>query len=134
MAVAGCGSEPTRQSFACTENREAIARALQHAPGTVAFEDGTRLSECVSQADDDGELQQFGVLVTGVADRLAQRTGDARAATQLGYLVGAARRGGSASNGVQAELVHRLESVARVLEDAGQRAFARGLAAGERTG
>ena len=134
-AVAGCGAEPTRMSFACTEDRAALERALERAPEPVVLADGTRLSACVGQADDDAELQSFGVLVTAVADRLAERAAsDPRAAARLGYLVGAARRGGSSSNGVQAELVHRLEAVARRVPESAGEPFARGLAAGERTG
>jgi len=60
------------------------------------------------------------------------------ASRQLGYLVGATRRGGKATNGVLAELVRRIESTAgRGLDDVGPdglRAFTEGERAGAAQG
>jgi hypothetical protein len=129
LAAAGCGSHARAMSPACTTDRATIARALQRAPGAVRLRDGTRLSECLSTANTDAELQSFGVVITALADDLAAR-GDA---VRLGYLIGAARRGAARTNGVGLELSHRLEVAARRLRD-GRAALERGLRAGERTG
>lgn len=139
LASAGCGSAaPPPISFSCTDSRAVLARALERAPGAVRLRDGSRLSQCVTDAQGEGELQDFGVLATQLADDLAGRAArDPHAAVELGYLVGAARRGAATTAGLQAELVHRLEASARQL-DAGaaavQGAYQRGLVAGERTG
>jgi hypothetical protein len=55
------------------------------------------------------------------------------AAVQLGFLVGAVRRGANKTNGVQLELVRRLEQVAGVDGPAGPRraGYRRGVVAGE---
>ena len=135
VALAGCGSsQPPALSLSCTGGPGPIRTALKAAPGPVSLPDGTKLSACVADADDDGELQEAGALLTRVADDLAA---DGRA-LQLGYLVGAARRGGAHTNGVGLELVHRIEASARRLgeDDGGPTgaALERGLEAGERTG
>src|ERR671933_2375271 len=141
--VAGCGGgDPPGQDPACIASAPAIERALGRAPAPVTLDSGTRLSDCVSHAQSDAELQNTGLVLTRVADDLSARAqrGDAQAALGLGYLVGAARRGAAHTNGVHAELQHRMESAARPLseEAAGSptitRALARGLRAGEATG
>jgi hypothetical protein len=107
-----------------------VLEALAQAPGAVALTDGTLLSECVARASDDAELQMIGYALTPVADRLAART-DERAATQLGFLVGAVRRGAADGNGVQAELVRRLESRVRYEDQALLQAAEHAADAGE---
>ena len=142
-ATAACGGgDPPRQDPACIAPAQTIERALTHAPAPVTLESGTRLSDCIARARSDADLQNTGLVLTRVADDLAARAqrGDARAALLLGYLVGAARRGAAHTNGIHAELQHRMESAARPLseEAAGRptiaRALARGLRAGEATG
>ncbi|HYY06197.1 MAG TPA: hypothetical protein VE997_06450, partial [Candidatus Limnocylindria bacterium] len=117
----------------------AIERALSRAPAPVTLSSGTRLSECVSHARSDAELQNAGSVLTRAADDLAGRAerGDAQAAVGLGYLVGAARRGARRTAGIHAELQRRVESSARALVDRGAdlaRALRRGMRAGEATG
>jgi hypothetical protein len=142
-ATAACGgADPPRQDPACIAPASTIERALSHAPAPVTLESGTRLSDCIARARSDADLQNTGLVLTRVADDLAARAqrGDAQAALGLGYLVGAARRGAAHTNGIHAELQHRMESAARPLseEAAGSptitRALARGLRAGEATG
>jgi hypothetical protein len=133
-ALAGCGDQ-AQLSVLCTEGQAPIARALRRAPGPVALADGTRLSQCVADARDIGELQSFGFIVTRLADRLADRAPtDGTSALRLGYLIGAARRGAQHGQGVPDELVHRLEATARRLPARAQRALLRGAGAGERVG
>ena len=82
-----------------------------------------------------GDLQSFGALVVHVADQLADRTPrDPRAALRLGYLIGAAERGASHSEGIHAELVHRLQATARRVPPGASATLERGRRAGERRG
>ena len=116
---------------------ETVERALEAAPGEVRLEGGVRISACIRTARSDGELQNVGGVLTGAAEALELRAAsDATAALQLGYLVGAARRGASRENGIQAELVRRLERSAAL--DAptpeARTALRRGMAAGEARG
>jgi len=139
LALAGgCGGEDAPSlDPACTESAEAISRALERAPAPVLLSTGTRVSECFTRARTDGELQNAGIVITRAAEELAARAeaGDERAATALGYLVGAARRGAARTAGVAAELLRRIERAAAFVEDpAVLRALRRGIAAGERTG
>ena len=130
VAAAGCGTKDSTLSPACTTDTASITRALQDAPAPVRLPDGTPLSECLSKADTDAELQSFGALITEVADDLADR-GDA---VRLGYLIGAARRGAAKTNGVGLELEHRLEISARRLAGGDDAQLERGVRAGARTG
>jgi len=140
LALAGCGSDPDGDGLAAgCANREQIAAALQAAPGAVSLESGTTISGCVNSARSDADLMTLGFAITAVADRLAEegREGDRQAALELGFLVGAADRGASTSQGIQSELAYRLESSARRIEDAGPQAraaFEEGRSAGRRQG
>ena len=139
MVAAGCGnSTPAPVSPLCLQGSRGILRALRRAPAPVTLRDGTRLSDCVAHAQNDADLQNFGVLITRLADDLAERARrDSRLAVQLGYLIGAARRGSAHTNGVSLELQHRLESTVRragLSSAALAAALQRGLTAGERTG
>src|SRR4051794_9017166 len=142
-AAAGCGGgggDPPSVDAACTASPRAIERALARAPAPVTLGSGTRLSECVAGARTDADLQNAGLVLTRAAAPLADRAqrGDAGAALDLGYLVGAAQRGASRTNGIHAELARRVESAARILADGGSAnlasALQRGLRAGEATG
>jgi hypothetical protein len=124
---------------ACTASPRAIERALARAPRPVTLEGGALLSDCVSRSRNDAQLQETGRVLTQAADALALRAqdGDLTAATGLGYLVGAARRGAARTEGVHAELQRRLENAAVFLADGGARVAAaldRGLRAGRSTG
>ena len=137
VVAGGCTeSDGPPPSTACTAEPAAVAAALAKAPGEVRLADGTPLSECVARAGSDAELQNLGLVLTGVAEDLeAQALEEPRAALQLGYLIGAARRGAPSESSLQAELVHRLErSAALDLPAAAERALAEGMRAGERSG
>lgn len=132
LAVGACGSsEPAAVSPACEGTPASILTALRGAPEAVALDDGTLLSECVARARDDGALQQVGLALTPAAQTLArQRT--AAAARRLGFLVGAAHRGGRESNGIQAQLLHKLDGIAGQIDDPElEDDLRRGVAAGE---
>jgi hypothetical protein len=138
--AAGCGARDVPAPHAaCTASPGAIMQALARAPRPVTLDDGARLSDCVSRSTNDAELQETGRVLTRVADDLALRAqaGDLVAATALGYLVGAARRGAARTAGIHAELQRRVERAAAFLEEGGPRAAAalrRGLRAGRATG
>jgi hypothetical protein len=138
-SLAACGASKHPLDEACVTSPGAIERALARAPSPVTLPSGTRLSQCVSDARSDADLQTAGAVLTRAADDLSARarTGDADAALRLGYLVGAARRGAKRTAGIHAELQRHIERAAAVLEDAGARiagALARGQRAGEATG
>ena len=134
-AVSSCGAEHRPLSAACTQRPETIERALATAPGPVALADGTRLSDCVTRARSDADLQSVGTVITRAADDLAARAAhDPHAAIALGYLIGAAHRGAAKTNGIHAELVHRVEQAARTVADTRAAALERGVRAGEARG
>lgn len=140
LAAVGCGgSAPTPLASGCTASPESIVAVLAKAPGPVVLEDGSPLSQCVLDGQDDGELQTVGIAFSRAAELLrdAAET-DPRAALQLGYLVGVTQKGAARTNGVMAELVRRIEVVAgRTSDDASpaaQRALQEGLAAGAAVG
>jgi hypothetical protein len=138
VAAAGCGDEPSGPSPFCLSSQEAIAGALEDAPARAELEDGTPLSACVADATDAGDAQTFGTLATAVAEDLEERAEarDTEAALRLGFLVGAARRGGAQTSGLNAELVRRLERSAAIDETAPavDDAIGRGVRAGEERG
>ena len=137
VGAGGCGtSETPPPSPACTSEPAAVADALAKAPGEVRLTDGTALSDCVRRAESDAELQNLGLVLTRIAEDLEASAPSApRAALQLGYLIGAARRGAPSESSIQAELVHRLErSAAVTLSAEAERALAEGMEAGERSG
>ena len=137
VVAAGCSEQgAAAPSPECTAGADAVARALAAAPGDVALGDGTRLSECVRNAESDADQQNLGIVLTSVAEDLeAKAPDDPRAALQLGYLVGAARRGAPGDSSLQFELVRRLEaSIPGDLPPAARRSLDEGLKAGEQRG
>ncbi len=135
LLALGCGEDRRPLPTLCTVGERPITRALQRAPGPVVLADGTRLSQCMANARDAGDLQNFGVVVTRIADGLADRArNDPGAALRLGYLIGAAERGAAHSEGIHAELVRRLQVTARRLPPEAQPPLERGRRAGERDG
>jgi hypothetical protein len=130
--LAGCGANTQRAlpSACTTKGPEPIAKALAAAPATVRV-DGVSLSSCFSRESNNADIQVMGGNLLAVAQRLhdtAASDPGGDAAVQLGYLLGAARRG-ARSTGVHEELVRRLES-----EGIRSAAFSRGRRAGLATG
>jgi hypothetical protein len=128
LAVAGCGGDRSETlPAACTGGPAAVIKALAKAPQPVTL-DGTPISRCFNR-DARGEDEQ--ILGTGLLSA-AQQLADREQALQLGYLIGAARRG-SKRNGLGRELVRRLEAEAHP-SAAQRKEYERGLQAGLRTG
>jgi hypothetical protein len=135
-ASAGCGREEDKPlAPACREGPSVVLEALRAAPREVRM-DGTPLSECLENAKDGGQLRDVGtgyvIAAQQLADR-AQRTPESRASEQLGYLVGALRRGSRPDQGLAYELVRRVEGEAS-RADHRSVAFRRGLRAGREGG
>ena len=138
LALGACSQEErARLPPACLEGAESVERALAAAPGAVTL-DGTRLSQCVRLAQSDSDLQNVGAILSRVAEGLERRADeDRRAALELGYLVGAARRGAGDNVGLGEELARRLERSTAVTEDAPaavSAALDEGLRAGTESG
>ncbi|MCW3038105.1 MAG: hypothetical protein JWM31_10, partial [Solirubrobacterales bacterium] len=114
VLLSGCGPGPTPISPGCTGEKAPIRTALKRAPGAVTLVDGSRLSTCVENGLDDAELQDVGIVFHQIAEELrqtARERHDAAAAVQLGYLIGATRRGAAHTGGVMSELQRRVELV-----------------------
>jgi hypothetical protein len=135
-ALAGCSrEEEATLPPACLRGPDEVRAALAAAPGEVRLE-GTRMSECVSRASDSADIQTVGATYVAVAGELVPRAGahpEGAEARQLGYLVGAVRRGAERTQGYNLEMVRRLEQEVAELE-ARSSAFAEGERAGRETG
>jgi hypothetical protein len=135
-ALAGCGrEEEPKLPAACLLGPGDVGPALASAPGEVRVE-GTRLSDCVSRASDSSDIQTVGATYLAVAGDLVPRATaepEGAEARQLGYLVGAVRKGAERTQGYNLEMVRRLEQEAAALE-ARSAAFAEGERAGRETG
>ena len=137
LVASGCGEQRSLPSACVQATSDDVAQVLAAAPERAALPDGTKLSECVDRAEDDGALQTLGLTFVAVADRLAARVDRSdEAAFQLGFLIGAAERGAGPTGGLQAELVQRLQQTVSFEADDvhEQREVLRGIAAGRRAG
>lgn len=136
-ALAGCARERASVPDTCFGTPASTMSTLREVPPVL--DDGTRLSECVSAARTDGDLQSLGLLFVRVADVLRTEAGaDPDAAFALGYLSGAVTRGAAASSGsIAAQLARRVDQVATLdpgASAASVSALARGRRAGTREG
>jgi hypothetical protein len=133
--AAGCGGDDKPPPSTCSAGPRVILGALRAAPGHVTLPGGTLISTCVRRSLGMGEVQTLGYSFVAAANsevKLIAR-GDDDAALRLGFLVGATRRGANETNGLQAELVRRIEQVGGVNGPSGPTAAAyrRGVAAGQ---
>jgi hypothetical protein len=138
LSAGGCAKDDEGDRavpVACKEGRESVQRALTRAPARVEV-DGTALSECFTRGSDGADLQQVGATYLSVAARLSDQARlrpNGPEALQLGYLVGAVRRGAAATQGVHAEIARRIEQEA-IGVDTGSAAYRRGYEAGRSRG
>ena len=136
LCIAGCSREG-REALpaACREGAPTVREALRAAPADVRI-DGTPLSACLGDESDSGELRDVGTAYLDTAASLssaAVKEPDSPEATQLGYLIGAVRRSESAEQGVNYEMVRRLEQELLPV-DTESKAFRLGERAGRRGG
>jgi hypothetical protein len=120
VVLAGCGSTDSSTPVACLEGEGAYLKALGAAPGEVKLGGETLISECLAENQKAGDLATVGTALVGVATKLnaearAEAGGDAN--LQLGYLLGAAERGASQTDGIHVELIRRLTAAARYSPD-----------------
>lgn len=137
LATLGCGRDDSPPPTGCADPQAGLA-ALHEAPGAARLTNGAALSACVEHATGDADLQAIGLAFTAMADQLSKQAPSSDAAAlRMGYLVGATRRGAAHTNGIQAELVRRIEQ-ATLLDDGApasrRAAFQRGLVAGRARG
>jgi hypothetical protein len=124
VLLAGCGGDKSESvPAACTEGPAAVVGALAKAPAPVTI-DGTPISHCFNRDASGDDVQVVGTILLAAAQQLS----DEGRPLELGYLVGAARRGAK-RNGLGAEIVRRLEAEASGL-GSGRAAYRRGLRAG----
>jgi len=116
LVVVGCGKSEEATPTACLGGPKAFERALAAAPSEVELGGETPISDCLTEAQGGGEIAQVGETMVLVATNLnarAREEPDGDAATQLGYLIGAAERGSRDTEGIHADLVRRLTVAAR---------------------
>ena len=121
---------------ACEENAQAVRAALARAPRDVRLAGGVRISSCFQQAASPADVQNLGAIFIDAADALGDRVRVAphsHAAVELGYLIGAVRRGARTDTGVHYESERRVEQELVGVPTATPE-FRRGLEAGRRAG
>jgi hypothetical protein len=131
VVLAGCGGDRSESlPAACTEGPSAVMKALTKAPGAVVLDGVTPISHCFNRDAGGTDVQIVGTNLLSAAQQLGDRarSGDARAALRLGYLVGAVQRGAK-RNGLGAEIVRRIGAETSGL-GAARVGYARGLRAG----
>jgi hypothetical protein len=126
---------------ACTDGEPsarvaALRSALAHAPGPVAFHDGTKISDCLAHDAGSGDIQDVGSMLLTVTQqvmRSAKSPRDSRALVELGYLAGAVHRGAAKAQGVDGEIERRIQQEMSTV-DTGSAAFMSGERAGRSGG
>lgn len=139
---AGCGSQDESTPVACLEGAEAYEKALQSVPNEVLLGGETPIGDCLATNQKPGDLARVGEAMIDAATTLNARgrEGDHNAPLELGYLIGAARRGAADSEGIHSDLLRRLTVAARFAPDkqplspAFFRAYRTGYAAGQSKG
>jgi hypothetical protein len=120
VVLAGCGSTDSSTPVACLEGEGAYLKALDAAPGEVKLQGETLISECLAENQKAGDLATVGTTLVAVATKLnaeARAEPGGEANLRLGYLLGAAERGASQTDGIHAELIRRLTVAARYSPD-----------------
>ncbi len=118
--LVACGSESPTTPTACLQGNGAYLRAVKDAPQSAELEPGVPISACLVPDQPSSQLGTVGSAVVAAATALnaeAARDPDGRAATQLGYLVGAVEEGASGTAGIHTDLVRRINSAARFSEN-----------------
>jgi hypothetical protein len=143
VLLAGCGNSDDSTPVACLEGAAAYERALKAAPDEFLLEDETLISECLAPNQSGGDLSRVGEAMIETATKLnaeAREAPGGSAALQLGYLLGAVKRGTEESEGIHTDLLRRLVVAARFapgkqpLPPAFQREYRTGYAAGQSNG
>ncbi len=116
LIAVGCGDQDDSTPVACLEGAAIYAKALEEAPGAVRLQGETPISDCLAENQSAGDLARVGEAMietaTGLNAEARSEPGGA-ANLQLGYLLGAAKRGSEESEGIHSDLVRRLTVAAR---------------------
>jgi hypothetical protein len=118
--LAGCGSTDSSTPVACLEGTAPYLAALKSAPEAVELKGETPISECLVENQPGGDLASVGTAMVAAATKLnaeARAEPGGAANVELGYLLGAARRGADRTDGIHAELTRRLTAAARYSPD-----------------
>ena len=119
LVAAGCGdgrSDEAQTPVACLEGSATYVRALDNAPGKVLVGGETPLSDCLAENQSGGELSTVGEALIAAATELnaeAREDPGGQATLELGYLIGAAKRGAEETEGIHTDLIRRLIVAAR---------------------
>jgi hypothetical protein len=120
----------------CLENASTVTTALRNAPGDVRLHGRVKISDCFQNAASSADVQNLGAIfieATGDTAERVRKDPHSHAAIELGYLVGAVRRGAHTNGGVHYESERRIEQEL-VGVPTGTPEFRRGLEAGRQTG
>jgi hypothetical protein len=143
LVGAGCGSSGGETPDACLSPARAYLSALADAPGEVRLAGEVPISDCLGETQGAGTQADVGQTMIAVATELnaeARPDPGGPETVELGYLVGAVRKGAAQSSGINADLVRRLEAAARFKPGPGifgaafEHAYGKGYAAGQETG
>jgi hypothetical protein len=114
---AGCGrSQSDSTPVACLDGAGTYLAALEGAPAQVRLSGDTPISECLVDHQSNGTLATVGEAMIEAGTKLnaeARAKPGGSANLQLGYLVGAAQKGGDGTDGIHVELFRRLAVAAR---------------------
>jgi hypothetical protein len=136
VLVAGCGNRDVVVPSECEEGPNVVRSALRAAPGNVRLDGRVKISDCFQQAAPPASVQNLGSTFLATAQQLAEQVRahpHSAAAVQLGYLIGALRRGAGTRTGVHYEAVRRVQQELTGL-DMNTPEFRRGLEAGRKEG
>ncbi len=143
VGATGCGQPRDTTPVACLEGEGTYLKALDAAPGEVKLRGETLISECLAENQKAGDLATVGTALVAAATKLnaeARAEPGGEANLQLGYLLGAAERGASQTDGIHTDLIRRLTSAARYSPDnrppsaAFLRVYREGFDAGQASG
>ncbi len=120
IAASGCGGPDDSTPVACLEASPTYLRALASAPGVVKLNGETPISDCLAENQTGGDLATVGAAMLTATTKLnaaARAEPGGEANLQLGYLLGAAERGGDGTEGIHTDLILRLSAAARYSPD-----------------
>ena len=136
VVCAGCANHDVTVPAACLDGPVPIRSALKQAPGDVRIQGKVKISGCFKGAANAADVQNVGSSFLAATEDLTQRVRReprSHAAVELGYLLGAVRRGAGTDGGVHYESERRIEQELHGAPTSTPQ-FRQGLAAGRRSG
>ena len=115
-AIGGCGSdEPAGTPPACVSPLSAYLTALKAAPEQVLLGGTTRISDCLVEEQEPGQIAAVGESIIAAAtelNRRIRRDPQPPVIVRLGYLVGAVQEAEASTGGIHRDLKLRLDRAA----------------------